>query len=743
MRYKQYKHLVIIPLLLRFIAPINLQAFNPAPQERTTIVGQVVDAETGEPIDNAYVIIESTQNFVRTNINGNFRLSDVPTGMHWINTYRVGYDGTSREVSIQSNNILRIELKMAKSNLSGDEVVVESQRDHVIHSHDVAVEMGGEELQQNLGVTIAETIDDEAGISQRTFGPAPARPVLRGLSGDRVMILEDGGNTGDLSATSADHAVAIDPLTTERIEVIRGPASLIYNSSALGGVVNVIRNTIQKDQVSSIRGTSTLQAESVNSGYSGGVNFAVPLGNYTARLEGSYRSAQDINTPEGTLQNTGIDTKNSAIGISRHFSDGFAGLSANIYDSRYGIPGGFIGAHPGGVDIEITRRQLETRGSIGLNSPLTSSLEWRGGYSYYFHQEFEASGNVGIEFGVLSYNFRAMLNLKSKGIFQNGTIGVWTESRDYASGGFSFTPETAERSIALFGYQEAEVGRWLFQAAIRGDYREISPENERTSVRIGEIRQRIFQNVSGSFATIYNISPRLKSRFMVMRSFRAPLLEELFNEGPHLAAYSFEIGNPDLTGETGVGIEWNLSYHSDLFYLKGTLFHNNFSGYIFPRNTGQTNYRTLLPIYQYVGLDARFYGAELESHLQVGQHWRGDLTMSFVRASLLQDESPLPRIPPLHGKLNLEYVIGQLSAGATLRAAARQNRVDQFEEPTDGYAIVDLHAEYLLPRFSMMHSFSFSVNNVANTVYRKHLSRVKVVMPEPGRNFKFSYRVYF
>jgi iron complex outermembrane receptor protein len=336
-----------------------------------------------------------------------------------------------------------------------------------------------------------------------------------------------------------------------------------------------------------------------------------------------------------------------------------------------------------------------------------------------------------------------MLNLQPRGIFQNGTVGVWTESRDYASGGFSFTPETIEQSFAVFGYQEAEVNRWLFQAAVRGDYRDISPKNERISDRIGAIRQRLFRNVSGSLATIYNISPRLKSRLMVMRSFRAPLLEELFNEGPHLAAYSFEVGNPDLSGETGLGLEWNLSYHSDLFYLKGTLFHNSFVGYIFPRNTGQTNFRTLLPVYQYRGLDARFYGAELESHLQVGQHWRGDLSMSFVRASLVENGSPLPQIPPMHGKLKIEYMIGQFSAGTTLRAAARQDRVDQFEEPTDGYAVVDMHAQYLLPRFSMMHSFSFSVNNIADTVYRKHLSRVKVIMPEPGRSFKFSYRVYF
>lgn len=230
---------------------------------------------------------------------------------------------------------------------------------------------------------------------------------------------------------------------------------------------------------------------------------------------------------------------------------------------------------------------------------------------------------------------------------------------------------------------------------------------------------------------------------MFMRSFRAPLLEELFNEGPHLAAYSFEIGNPELQGEIGTGVEWCLSYHSDLFYLKGTLFHNMFSGYIFPRNTGETNFRTLLPIYQYQGLDAQFYGAEMESHVQLGSRWRSNFTVSYVRASLVEGRTPLPRIPPLHGKLNLEYVTGQLTVGATLRAAARQARVDQFEEPTDGYAVYDLHARYLLPRFSVMHSFSLSVNNVTDDIYREHLSRVKVIMPEPGRNFKLSYRVYF
>lgn len=228
-----------------------------------------------------------------------------------------------------------------------------------------------------------------------------------------------------------------------------------------------------------------------------------------------------------------------------------------------------------------------------------------------------------------------------------------------------------------------------------------------------------------------------------MRSYRAPLLEELFSEGPHLAAYAFEIGNPGLDSEIGIGGEFFLAYDSDVWHWKASMFQNSSSGYIYPRNTGEINYRTLLPIYQYTGLDAVFRGFETETHGNLTEHWTGRLAFSYVLATLVDSHQPLPRIPPLNGKLSLKYNRDQLSVGGAIRGATAQKRTAEFEEPTDAYVIMDCNAQYMIPQGRYIHSIAFTIHNVSDTVYRKHLSRVKVIMPEPGRNYKLNYRVYF
>lgn len=729
----------LIPLHTAFSMPEMLIGTLP----EGNIAGRVTAASSGDGIDQVYLVVDGTNHFVATDENGRYRLPNIPAKQYTLKVYRLGYTETAREIRVIPDSTIRIDFMLRKDIFTGTGITVEGKRISSPKSRAVDMQMSGKKLQENLGNTIAETIDEEPGIAQRTMGPAPARPILRGLSGDRVKVLEDGGETGDLSATSADHAVAIEPITTERIEVIRGPATLMYTSNALGGVVNVVRNVIAREAREQVRGTSQVQGESVNSGYSGGGNLVIPFGSINVFVDGSYRSSGDMNTPEGRLTNTAIQTVNASSGLSWIYDSGFLGISGRYYDSEYGIPGGFVGAHPGGVDVELLRHRFDVKGQYNFSSARLKKLEWQGGYTRYHHREYEANGIVGVEYGLVTSDLKGTLTLRNFGQFQNGHIGFWSESRNYAAGGFAFTPQTIENSYAVFGYQEMDLSSLLVKSSFRFGYRDVSPEAEKISNRIGHIRRRHFTDVAGALTGEYRLSTSIRTGLTFMRSYRAPLLEELFSEGPHLAAYAFEVGNPDLDSEIGLGGEIFLAYDADFWHWKTSMFQNSFRGYIFPVNTGDMNYRTLLPIYQYTGADAVFRGIEAETHGNLAQHWTGRFSFSYVRATLTDSKKPLPYIPPLSGKMSLVYNREQLSIGNTIRGATHQKRVAEFEEPTDGYAVMDINAQYMIPRDRYIHSIALSISNVFSTTYRKHLSRVKVIMPEPGRNFKLNYRVYF
>jgi len=718
---------IFILILISFLVLPNT-AFSSAgnAQQVGSIQGSVIDVQTSEPVGDVYILLDEYTNFTRTNAAGRFRISGIPVGEYHLTTYRVGYQPHHHPFVVHADSVVRLTLQISQDALTSGEIVIEGERDTTGYQQSRAINMSGEEVREQMGVTIAGTLSDQPGIAERSMGPAPARPVLRGLSGDRVKILQDGGEPGDLSATSADHAVAIEPLTTERIEVLRGPAALLYSSNVLGGIVNVIRHTIPDSRVTRFRGTGSFQGGTVNEGFSGGLNLDAPVGPFSVTVDGSYRKTKDMVTPEGTLNNTAILTRNGSAGASWHHDRGFLGFAANYY-----------------VDIQLFRRQLETRGAYQLNSPILKSLNWQGGYTFYHHEEYETDDVIGIEYGVLTYHFKSLIHFQPWGVFTNGEAGFSAQYRDYAAGGFSFTPETTEQTLSGFVYQETAWNRWTLDASLRFDHRLISPREERISERIGHIRQQDFSDVSGALAVSYRFNSALTSGFMFLRSFRPPTLEELYSEGPHLAAYAFEIGNPELSRETGTGIEWQFTFHRAPLAVHGTLFYNRFSGYIFPGNTGETNFRTLLPLYQYQGVSAELRGVELTAALEINRTIQTRLIIEYVSADNLTNKRPLPLIPPLTGKLTTTYTGNSFSAEFGLRAAASQNRIAQFESTTDGYFVADFQLEYTRPALQGIHKVTLSVRNIFDTVYRQHLSRVKSIMPEPGRNLRLGYYLYF
>ncbi len=741
-----FLNLIVITTLNFLFFIFWLQAAEPGKNLKKCglLYGLILDEETKEPVNGVQILLAEIIRSGMSHENGHFFIPEVPLGKFTLRTFRIGYQNIVQTVTINrcDTNFVLIKLHSSPLMLSTIEIAA-ADADNFEAIKKSGMVMEGKKLRQHLGKTLAETIANEPGLDQRTMGPAPARPVLRGLSGDRLLILEDGERTGDLSATSADHAVVIEPMTSDRIEVIRGPEALKYGSNTLGGVINVLRGYIPTTYLDHYHGTITYQGETVNKGSSGGFAVSGPVGPLSWRLDGSARMANDIQTPVGALKNTAIETWNGSLGLALARSWGYTGIAGSYYQSDYGIPGGFIGAHPNGVDINLERQHFETKTLFFLSNKYLKQIELEGNYTRYFHQEFESSGILGIEFGLLTYHLSLIGRLQEHGILKNGTFGLWSEHRDYASGGYSFTPATIERTLAGYYYQELEISRLVLQGAIRFDNRSVKPEHEMISKRIGRISRRTFGHYSAALAAIYQLFPNYYIDSRLMRSSRDPGIEELFSEGPHLAAYSFEVGNPELGLESGFGLEFFLRFTHLNGRIDLNFFRNDISQYIYPRNTGNINYRTLLPTYQFTGMDALLQGGELTFEYEIFHPLAISGTISYVHGDLTQLHKPLPWMPPLSGTFDIKYHQDKISTGITFHSAAKQNSLGEFEETTDGFFVIDLNFQYLFSIGPILSSLDFGIQNITNTEYRKHLSRVKTIMPEPGRNFKLLYRLYF
>lgn len=702
--------------------------------------GVVYDNETSETVAGVQILIKEAHRSTITSHDGSFRVNRMPAGKYTIRTFRIGYREYRSWIQIPENDTLDLNIRLTNAPILGEGIIIEAHNSGV--ESQKAIEMAGEKLRQNLGQTIAVTVSNEPGMDQRTMGPAPARPVLRGLSGDRLLILEDKGRTGDLSATSTDHAVVIDPITSDKIEVIRGPAALMYGPNTLGGVINVERGYIPSCLCDHAGGSFSSQLESVSRGYAAGGVFHHAWKSLSFKYDGSIRNANDISTPAGRLKNTSIMTYNASGGASVILPDGYIGASGSYYQSEYGVPGGFVGAHPKGVRIKLNRKHAESKLDWHFDHPLYHHQELSYAFTNYFHQEFESNGSIGTQFSVLSYHLGWLNHLKTSERFKQTTLGVWSEYRSYVPGGYIFTPDTKELTLAGFAYSHIHFDRWAFHSSLRADYRTVRP-SEKGLTKIGTIRNRSFAIVSGAVSVNYSLTDQLITGVNIMRSGRTPGIEELFSEGPHLASYSFEVGNPELKPETGLGIEYYIRYADDRVKTDIAVFRNGITNYIFPKNTGAVNIATSLPVYQYEGISSVIGGGEFSARVQLSETLRAMAFVSYVRGTQNKSDRPLPAIPPLSWKTEWTKRVFGLNVSAIARGAGHQKRVAEFEEPTKGYVLFDAAVHYSAQHGKQLHTVVLSAENIADTEYRRHLSRVRSIMPEPGRNVKILYKVFF
>ena len=735
------KRRIAVPFLLGMgLSAAAVPSAAQAQQDEGVLEGIVRSAEGGTPLAGATITVVGTGRGAVTHGDGAFRIAVPDADQYQLRIDRLGYATTTLDVGHGESATVDLEVAAVPSpDLVVTAVLSPTFANEAIRPSAV---FAGEELQRQLAGTVAKTVSTVPGVAVNSMGPGTAQPVIRGLSGDRILILEDGRRVGDVINSGLDHASALSPSTARRIDVIRGPSAILYGSSVLGGVINVVRDEVPRAVPYRPTGFASMQGQSATRALGGSGEMTVGITeNIPLRVEVSKRESGDLRTPIGRLAGTQTDVWSASAGTSWVDDWGYAGASFRVFRNDYGIPGGFLGGHTNPVRTEQERAAGRFRSVIRPGQGL-EAIEVDAGYTTYQHHEQESSGILGAMYEREIVSGEARARHGRWGPFTSGAIGTRVSFEDFGYGGVLYNPDSRRRTQAAYLLEEIQLDPVSIEAGLRYDRVELEPDEEDPSSDIGHIRARSFDAVSGSLGALLRLSGPLTVGGSVGRAFRTPDVHELYSEGPHLASNSFDVGNPSLETETGLGIDLFGRLTGQRLNAEATWFRNAISGYIFPQATGKLS-RVRLPIYQFVGEDAVLTGFEgvLEWSMPAG--FRVEAVASYVRGTLSATDEPLPFMPPLQGRFAIGYSPVNWFVEAETRMARSQERTGRFEEPTDGYAIFGVSGGMRFTFAGRLHVVTLHLENLGDTEYRHHLSRVKEIMPEAGRALSVSYRVVF
>lgn len=719
-------------------------------QQGGTLTGRVVSA-TGQPVTDAEVKLVDLRRRTTTGDDAGFRFEGLPAGSYLVEVLSPRYGtGLARvEVAAGASAEVTITLELASQ---VDEIVVSAgePRRQLELAQAVNV-LGGEELALRLQPSLGETLANEPGVSSTFFGPGASRPIIRGLGGDRVSMLQGGIGTGDVSTTSPDHAVSADPAFAERIEVLRGPATLLYGSSAIGGVVNTIDRSIPDYEPNApISGFAELRGGSAAEERTGLVSLGGGRGSWAWHLEGLRRKTGDVDIPgfasldpeaqaeqeRGTLANSSLENTSASLGVSRFFDGkGFFGIAVSGLDSNYGIPGPEEEGVP--IRIDLERRRVDFRGEITQGLGPFEGLKARAGWVDYEHVELEGE-EVGTRFTNDYWEGRLELVQKPWRSL-TGSLGLQVRDRRLeAVGEEAFIPPVDSRSWALFAFEEIPKGPLTFQFGLRF-------ESQDNSAEPIEVPDRSHEGLSASFGTLWKLTDDTSLAISLARSTKLPNAEELYSNGLHAATQAVEIGDPNLDLETSLGLDVSLRKHEGPFTAELTAFVNRFDDFIYDAFTGEEEEG--FPVLAFTQADAEFRGLEFQGRAELwrsgNRHFDLQLSGDYVRAELRATGEALSRIPPLRYGLGVHYHTEKLHAFAELRRVETQDRVAENETPTDGYTLLGASVAYRFFSGGQIVDLLLRGTNLTDEEARNHVSFLKDDVPLPGRDLSLSLRLTF
>lgn len=744
MNIKAGKNYRWVLLALLFSAgAIELHAAN----TNESLRGEVIEANTGEPIPGATVLIEELNRGAAADIDGKFEIRNLSAGSYSLIVRSLGYQSVRLDITHPSDEPLSI--RMRAETVRGEDVIVTSSPIGRNIQYQPAQSMNTEMLQQKAAPSLGEILDGSPGVASRSFGSAPARPVIRGMDGDRVLVLQNGERMGDLSATAVDHAVGLDPLAMDRVEVVRGPASLLYGSSAIGGVVNMFSNDMPRQWDTGTSGSLATHVATMNSMGAGLVRAQHGTENFAATGRVIYRNSGDLNTPDGRLPDTSIDNLSYGGGVGYRSGNFETAVSVTGMDYTYGLPEA-IDLTDESVEIRMNRVNFQSVSTLKMDR-FFEEVELRVQYSDYYHEEIESEINPdGSVDEDLEISFDQQM-LSSSLLFRhrtvgnlNGAIGFSFNFSELAVGGDeALTPDADGSFIAGFIYEELSVNyRVTLKGGGRLEYKQMNVLPNVLFPDADEFQNRSDLIFAGAVGLNYAASANWETGFQIARAFRTPGIEELYSNAPHVAAGSYDIGNPNLTNEISIGADAFVKHRSNRVTSELSLFANRIDNYVDFSPTGEIHQPTGLPFFEYNATDALLYGFEISTNYALTNRLQGGLGFDYVRGHERKgDRNNLTFITPFRTHVSLTYDDGSFWLGPRARIVADQNRVAPNEDPTGGYLLLGMDGGY---RFGHGISLSVRMDNMLNESYRDHLSRVENRdAPMPGRNVNAMLRWEF
>jgi iron complex outermembrane receptor protein len=609
-----------------------------------------------------------------------------------------------------------------------------------------------DDIVEQLNGGLGNTLDATPGIATTFFGAGASRPIIRGLGEDRVRVLQNGIGAIDASTASPDHAVTSDGLDAERIEILRGAAALAYGGNAIGGVVNVIDQTIPTRDIDGVTFDGLAAYSSVDEGAQGAANVGLGVGDFALRLSAAARDADPYETPLGEALNQWTSVRSYGVGGSWLGDWGFAGVAVKRTEDEYGLlpedpllPGGHI---------ELEQTRIETRGDIRVDWGAFDRIDYGFQSSEYEHTEFEGDGTPGTQF--TSEGWEGRLEAHHEVGKLSGALGLQFSDVDFAAeGDEAFISPTNTQDAGVFAVERYDFGGWGFEGGARYERREIDNEL---------FGSREFDGVSGSLGMFVRPAEGWFVGATVARTERAPTAIELFSDGPHLATANYELGNPDLNQEIATSLEGSVRYQHGPVRFEMNLYGIEFADYIalvergdvwwLDEDTDTSGFAPdeasapagadeILPVFNFVQRDATFIGGEISAAAQLfeigGFAVTADGALDLVRANFVGGGHP-PRIPPRSLTLGLEAENEHWTARVEAVDTAKQDKLAPFETETEGYTFFNAGLAW---RPNETWTIRLDGRNLTDELGRVHSSFLKDDLPLPGRNFRLTLQASF
>lgn len=672
-----------------------------------------------------------------TDESGHYEFTGLPPGTYTVIAHQEGFSDASKKVTVTASNPTTQDFALQIAGVK-EEVTVSGSSAEISNFESIATvdTMNSTEITNRAAVGLGDVLDNEAGVTKRSGGAGNSRPVIRGFDGDRVKIAADGIGVGSLASQSGDHSEPVDTLSVERIEIVKGPATLLYGSNAIGGVVNAISGHEEgshpgvRGYLSTIGGINGGQA-ALNAGAEYGKDKWMMWANGGKQRTGDYTAGGDFGKVRGTF--TGNTT--GALGLGYFAGKAYVTGSYSYYKSAYGVPLDIFDPDPEKRSLRVWRGDAKFNFGYSDTNAAISSIKFTVDLSNYRHQELEEDV-VGTTFRNKVSSYRSMFEQR-KFRKLTGRFGFEGYVRDFSTIGNEVLVDGPVRqdSFSFFGLEELNFERVTFQFGGRVEHNSYDPTNP-------SLADRTFTGVSAAAGAKFKLWNGGLFVANYSHGDRAPALEELYNNGPHDGSLLFERGNSLLKPEISNGIDLSLRHQAGRIKAEANFYYYAFKNFVFLAPTGVVDPGSGFEIADYLQRNSRYVGTELSLDVTAKKYVNVIAGLDYVNAELATGQ-PLPRIAPLRGHVGLDLHKGNLSVRPEFVAVGRQDRIFTNETPTAGYGTANVTASYILPTKHTASIFSVNAFNLNNKLYYNHISFIKDISPEIGRGVRFSYTVRF